>query len=95
MDWVRKARDLVYHLACFACDACGRQLSTGEQFVLLDDRLLCKSHYLEFLDGVVTSSDGKVVQDLQFIGFILIYKHVCSIQMVVTWMSAVRIRRRE
>ena len=53
---MRRARERVYHLACFACDACSRQLSTGEQFALLDARLLCKVHYLDVVEGNNTSS---------------------------------------
>lgn len=36
----------VYHMQCFACIMCARQLNTGDEFYLMEDRkLLCKSDY--------------------------------------------------
>ncbi|XP_031636029.1 LIM/homeobox protein Lhx3 [Contarinia nasturtii] len=43
---VRKTQDYVYHLQCFACTICSRQLNTGDEFYLMEDRkLVCKPDY--------------------------------------------------
>ena len=47
---MRKAREQVYHLRCFTCSVCGKQLSTGEVLYLQpgeDNTLLCKDDYLK------------------------------------------------
>ncbi|KAF7633383.1 hypothetical protein Mgra_00007265 [Meloidogyne graminicola] len=68
--WVRKARQWIYHLTCFYCEYCERQLNTHEQFALdetilrksengLIPRLLCKQHYLELVLGEQCSPKPK------------------------------------
>ncbi|TRY89518.1 hypothetical protein DNTS_012015 [Danionella cerebrum] len=43
---VRRAQDFVYHLHCFACIICKRQLATGDEYYLMEDsRLVCKADY--------------------------------------------------
>jgi len=37
-----RARSHVYHVDCFRCVACGRQLVPGDEFALADDGLLCR-----------------------------------------------------
>lgn len=43
---VRRAQENVYHLQCFLCAMCSRQLNTGDEFYLMEDRkLVCKPDY--------------------------------------------------
>jgi LIM homeobox protein 3/4 len=45
---VRRAQDNVYHLECFSCLVCRRELKTGDEFYLLEDkRLMCKTDFEE------------------------------------------------
>ncbi|KAF2351750.1 Homeobox domain [Trinorchestia longiramus] len=45
-DMVRKARDQVFHLKCFTCCVCRKQLATGEElYVLEENKFVCKQDY--------------------------------------------------
>ena len=39
---MRVGLEQIYHLQCFACSVCETVLQTGDQFVLLEDQLLCR-----------------------------------------------------
>ncbi|CAJ0946016.1 unnamed protein product [Ranitomeya imitator] len=46
-DLVRKARSKVFHLNCFTCMMCNKQLSTGEELYIIDEnKFVCKEDYL-------------------------------------------------
>ncbi|NP_001269150.1 LIM/homeobox protein Lhx9-like [Bombyx mandarina] len=44
-ELVMRARDLVYHLNCFTCVACGTQLSKGDVFGMKGGLVYCRPHY--------------------------------------------------
>ena len=51
-DLVRKARDKVFHLKCFTCFVCRKQLVTGEELYVVDDtKFVCKEDYNHRLNG--------------------------------------------
>lgn len=45
-ELVMRARNLIFHLGCFKCLVCDRQLNTGDEFGLGKDGLVyCRMHY--------------------------------------------------
>ncbi|XP_030639739.1 LIM homeobox transcription factor 1, beta b isoform X3 [Chanos chanos] len=59
-EFVMRALECVYHLNCFCCCVCDRQLRKGDEFVLKDGQLLCKSDYEKEKDllGSVSPDDS-------------------------------------
>ncbi|XP_071849234.1 LIM/homeobox protein Lhx1-like [Apostichopus japonicus] len=46
-DLVRRARNKVFHLNCFTCMVCRKQLSTGEELYIVDEnQFICKDDYI-------------------------------------------------
>ncbi|XP_078540772.1 insulin gene enhancer protein ISL-2 [Lissotriton helveticus] len=44
-DLVMRARERVYHMECFRCSLCSRQLLPGDEFCLREHELLCRAEH--------------------------------------------------
>ncbi|XP_061441497.1 LIM homeobox transcription factor 1-alpha [Rhineura floridana] len=44
-EFVMRAQKSVYHMGCFCCCVCEKELQKGDEFVLKEGQLLCKSDY--------------------------------------------------
>ncbi|XP_069820216.1 LIM/homeobox protein Lhx5 [Dendropsophus ebraccatus] len=72
-DLVRKARNKVFHLNCFTCMVCNKQLSTGEELYIIDEnKFVCKEDYVSAsslkessLNSVSSCTDRSLSPDLQ------------------------------
>ncbi|XP_067132294.1 LIM/homeobox protein Lhx5-like isoform X2 [Centruroides vittatus] len=64
-DLVRRARSKVFHLKCFTCLVCRKQLSTGEELYVLDEnRFICKDDYLNSRHSQVMANSPSDPNDL-------------------------------
>ena len=64
-----KARSHIFHVECFRCAICTRQLVSGDEFALRDDaRLLCKADheaaYVTNNNGQAGGTDDSVIDDV-------------------------------
>uniref|UniRef100_A0A4W4GXU2 LIM homeobox transcription factor 1, beta b n=3 Tax=Electrophorus TaxID=8004 RepID=A0A4W4GXU2_ELEEL len=69
-EFVMRALECVYHLGCFCCCICERQLCKGDEFLLKDGQLLCKNDYerekdlLNSISPEMSDSDKSEDEDL-------------------------------
>ncbi|GIX96455.1 hypothetical protein CDAR_279991 [Caerostris darwini] len=58
LETVRRAGDLVFHMQCFTCFLCNRELVTGDYFFLMEDqKLICQADYYSTIATAVVDND--------------------------------------
>ncbi|XP_050538663.1 insulin gene enhancer protein ISL-2B isoform X4 [Daktulosphaira vitifoliae] len=62
-DYVMRAKTKVYHMECFRCNVCSRQLNVGEEFALRDGTLLCKDDHSHH--PIINGAKSKIAAQLQ------------------------------
>lgn len=64
-DLVRKSRtDRVYHVPCFVCSVCRKEVATGEElFILENDKVLCKEDFFSHGRQRINRSTKKPLKD--------------------------------
>ncbi|XP_074651020.1 insulin gene enhancer protein ISL-1-like [Tubulanus polymorphus] len=63
-DFVMRARNKIFHIDCFRCVACSRQLIPGDEFALREDGLFCKAdHEVVERAGSLENSNGSPVNN--------------------------------
>ncbi|CAG2114769.1 unnamed protein product [Medioppia subpectinata] len=54
-----RALDHVYHINCFLCVGCGRQLQKGDQFVIRGGRLFCRPDFEKEMALIHMTTNGR------------------------------------
>uniref|UniRef100_A0A671PPF7 Insulin gene enhancer protein ISL-1 n=1 Tax=Sinocyclocheilus anshuiensis TaxID=1608454 RepID=A0A671PPF7_9TELE len=57
-EYVMQTRVNIYHVQCFHCEGCNRQLLPGDEYVLRDGQLLCTDHH-ELFNKFMGTSDNQ------------------------------------
>ena len=60
-DFVMRAKNKIFHLECFRCCSCERQLIPGDSFALRDEGLFCNEHHNKLEGG--KDGGGGVVEE--------------------------------
>ncbi|OAF70635.1 LIM homeobox protein 8 [Intoshia linei] len=60
--WIRKAEHCIFHIACFTCEFCKRQLSTNEEYCLRNCTIYCKQHYLKQHDPKTETCNNRKIK---------------------------------
>lgn len=54
-ELVMRARQLIFHLNCFACDICNTPLTRGDYYSIRNNTVYCRLHFDKPLDQAGTS----------------------------------------